>query len=165
MISFRELNRADLPFLLSVRNSCRAMLHDNTEFTLQQAEDWFDLRQPRFYLVILGRSSIGYFRTSNWSEVHRNLYIGCDLHEDFRGKGYGRAAYQAFLRFLFEDRRMNKVSLEVLSHNNHAKKLYESLGFILEGVKREEVWRDGIYLDSLLFSMLSSEFNQRSASW
>ena len=56
---------------------------------------------------------------------------------------------------------MNKVSLEVLEHNERARRLYQRLGFVLEGVKRQEVWRNDRYLDSLLFSMLRSEFNSR----
>jgi RimJ/RimL family protein N-acetyltransferase len=158
IISLRELQRTDLPFLLGVRNSCRAMLHDDREFTLQEAEKWFDSAHPRFYLVALECRPIGYFRTSNWDDANRHVYVGCDLHESQRGKGYAQVAYDVFMRFLFNNCGINKVSLEVLSHNDRARKLYQKLGFVLEGVKRQEVWRDGRYLDSLMFSLLKSEF-------
>lgn len=164
MIAFRELQRADLAFLVNVRNGCRAMLHDDRAFTLAQAEDWFDSTRPRFYLATLGHSPIGYFRTSNWSDANRHVYIGCDLHADFRGKGYALVAYRLFLRFLFEECGMNKVSLEVLEHNQRARRLYRRLGFVLEGTKRQDVWRGDRYLDSLLFSMLKSEFVAQNAT-
>jgi RimJ/RimL family protein N-acetyltransferase len=158
IISLSELRRIDLPFLLDVRNRCRAMLHDDHEFSLREAEQWFDSTRPRFYLVALDCCPIGYFRTSNWDEVNRHVYVGCDLHESHRGKGYARVAYDVFMKYLFNNCGINKVSLEVLSHNDRARKLYQQLGFVLEGVKRQEVWRDGRYLDSLMFSMLKSEF-------
>jgi len=157
-IAFRELQAADLPFLVSVRNSCRAMLHDDREFTPEQANEWFATVHPRFYLLTRDGAPIGYFRTSNWSEANRNVYVGCDLHISCRGKGLARTAYPLFLRFLFEELEMNKVSLEVLQHNEPAMRLYKRIGFVLEGVKRLEVRRDGRYLDSLIFSMLRSEF-------
>ena len=137
------------------------MLHDDREFTLEEAERWFDSTQPRFYLVSLGSLPIGYFRTSNWNYASRHVYVGCDLHESYRGSGHAHAAYNVFIKFLFEDCGMNKVSLEVLSYNVRARKLYEKLGFVLEGIKRQEVWRDGRYLDSFMFSMLKSEFAAR----
>lgn len=157
MIAFRELQSEDLPFLLSVRNECRAMLHDDTAFTLAQAQAWFAAARPRFYLVTLDGAPVGYMRTSQWDDANRHVYVGLDLHADHRGKGLAEQAYLAFLRFLFDDCGLNKVSLEVLSHNERAQRLYRRLGFVLEGVKRQEIWRDGRWLDSLLFSMLKSE--------
>ena len=161
MIAFRELQQSDLTFLLTVRNECRAMLHDDTEFTLAQAERWFNQKRPRFYIVTNDGAPIGYFRTSNWDDTNRHVTVGCDLHADHRGKGHAQTAYRAFLRFLFERCGMNKVSLEVLEHNERARKLYQRLGFALEGIKRQDVWRGHRYLDSLLFSMLKSEFDAR----
>ena len=158
MITFRELQFGDLDFLVEVRNECRAKLHDNTEFTLAQARAWFETAHPRFYLILNGDIPIGYFRTSQWSDRHRHVCIGCDLHASHRGKGFATAAYPRFLRFLFEEHGMNKVSLEVLSPNRRAARLYQRLGFVVEGVKRQEIWRDGGYLDSVLMSMLKSEF-------
>ena len=43
-----------------------------------------------------------------------------------------------------------KVSLRVLAHNEPAKRLYESCGFVLEGTLREEFFLDGRYVDDLL---------------
>jgi RimJ/RimL family protein N-acetyltransferase len=162
-VAFRELRPSDLPFLLEVRNASRAMLHDDRAFTLAQARAWYENTHPRFYLVMLGGAPIGYFRTSNWDDANKSIYVGCDLHPDHRGKGLASAAYRTFLRFLFDQCGMNKVSLEVLEHNEHAKRLYQRLGFVLEGTKRREVWRDGRYLDSLMFSMLKSEFISHGA--
>ena len=121
-------------------------------------------RTRAFYLATLGHSPIGYFRTSNWNDANRHVHVGCDLHADFRGKGYALMAYRLFLRFLFDECGMNKVSLEVLEHNQRARRLYQRLGFVLEGIKRQDVWREGRYLDSLLFSMLKSEFVAQDAS-
>src|SRR3989442_400073 len=156
MIAIRDIRQSDLPFLIEVRNECRTMLHDDSAFTLDEAQEWFAATRPRFYIITCAAVSIGYFRTSRWHEANGHVSIGCDLHADFRGKGLAQAAYRVFLRFLFEECGMNKVSLEVLQHNARANRLYQRLGFVLEGVKRQEIWRDGQYLDSLVMSMLRS---------
>jgi RimJ/RimL family protein N-acetyltransferase len=164
MIAFRELQRSDLSFLIEVRNACREMLHDNKEFGLSQAQKWFEATRPRFYIITVQGEPAGYFRTSNWDNVNRRVNVGCDLRADYRGRGLARAAYPIFLRFLFEDCNMNKVSLDVLEHNDRARRLYHDLGFVTEGVRRQEIRRDDGYLDSVLMSMLSSEFNLRYGS-
>ena len=161
MIAFREMQSADLPFLLAVRNECRAMLHDDSAFTLDQAQAWFVTARPRFYIITQGGSPIGYFRTSHWDEAAKNVSIGCDLHADHRGQGLAQAAYRLFLRHLFEDRGRNKVWLEVLEHNTPARRLYQRLGFVQEDIKRQAVRRDGRNLDSIVMSMLKSDFDAR----
>lgn len=161
MIAIRELQASDLPFLVGIRNECRSMLHDDAEFTLAQAKAWFTATQPRYYVIACEGTPIGYFRTSNWNDVNRHVHIGCDLQADYRGKGLAQMAYRVFLQFLFGECGMNKVSLEVLDHNEPAKRLYRRLGFVLEGVKRQDVRRGDRYLDSLLMSMLRSEFHSR----
>ena len=75
MIAFRELQFEDLPFLVEVRNASRSMLHDDREFTLAQAQEWFKTAHPRFYLVTHEGAPIGYFRTSSWSETNQNVSI------------------------------------------------------------------------------------------
>jgi RimJ/RimL family protein N-acetyltransferase len=161
MIVFRRLQRGDLAFLLEVRNQSRDMLHDNSVFTLEQAQVWFDTQQPRFYLATQDARPVGYFRTSNWDEANSHAYVGFDLHPDFRGKGLAQSAYRVFLTYLFTECGLNKVSMEVLEHNHPARRLYERIGFKQEGVKREEIHRNGRYIDSIMLSMLKSEFHSR----
>ncbi len=158
MISFRELNRGDLSFLIEVRNDCRHMLHNDAEFSLAEANDWFDRERPLFYLITDDAAPIGYFRTSNWDQQARHVYVGCDLHKDYQGKGLAQKAYSIFLRFLFEELGINKVSLEVLEHNERARRLYNRLGFKPEDVRRQSIFRDGRHLESTLMSMLRSDF-------
>jgi len=158
MITFRELTKEDLGFLVEIRNECREMLHDDSMFDLTDAISWYDRLRPRYYIIEQNSVAVGYFRTSNWDEKNKHLYVGCDLHANYRGQGLAEIAYASFLHFLFNELGMNKVSLEVLEHNHRAQHLYRKLGFTIRGVKRQEVWRDGRYLDSQIMSMLKSEY-------
>jgi RimJ/RimL family protein N-acetyltransferase len=59
---------------------------------------------------------------------------------------------------LFTELDLNKVSLEVLETNLRAIHLYKKLGFVIEGVKREEVkTSSGDYVDSIVMSLLKEE--------
>lgn len=160
-ITFAPLTAADLPFLLEIRNECRACLHDDREFRLEEAEAWFAARKPEFWVVHAGPERVGYFRTSDRSAANRSLCAGADIHRRHRGRGLGFRAWCAFLDWQFGTSGLEKVALEVLATNGRARALYDKLGFVVEGVKRREVLRDGAWIDSVVMSMLREEWAAR----
>ena len=124
---------SDLPFLIEVRNdeSTRSQLGNDSLFTLEDSTQWFKKEQPEWLLIINHNlTRIGYMRIDGDT-------IGIDIHPNFRRKGYARLAYQKYLEntdyadlWVFED--------------NHAKKLYEELGFV--ETSEYETLRDRKYL-------------------
>ena len=61
------------------------------------------------------------------------------------GRGLGTAAMKGFLDFIFEDDRIQSISLTVFDFNQNAKRLYEKLGFeieeVIENPKRKYIMR------------------------
>jgi RimJ/RimL family protein N-acetyltransferase len=160
VVGFRRLEIGDLDFLMEVRNSyAEDFLHDSRTFTLAQTCEWFIKTSPDYWTIVLGERLVGYFRLSNYSETNRNVYVGADVHPDFQGKGIATEAYRKFLPFLFQEYDLNKISLEVLASNEKAIHLYEKLGFVHEGKKRQEVLKGNAFVDSIVMSMLRSEIN------
>jgi len=158
-MDFRKINRNDLEFINIVRNEYAAeYLHDSRTFTLDESIDWFEKYSPNFYIIELNEQPIGYFRLSNHSIYNKNIYIGADISSDFKGRGYGKAAYKKFIPFLFEEYDLNKISLEVLATNTVAISLYEKLGFKTEGIKRQEIKKGDVWVDSIVMSILKNEY-------
>jgi RimJ/RimL family protein N-acetyltransferase len=162
-MKFRNLILDDLPFLNEVRNQyAKEFLHDSRTFTLSETQVWFVQNKPDFYMILVDDKPIGYFRLSNHSVENRNIYIGADIHPDYTGKGYGYQAYKAFLPFLFQKYDLHKVSLEVLHTNHIAIGLYDKLGFIQEGIKRQEVYKNGVWVDSIIMSILRKDLKSKN---
>jgi len=158
MISFRPIEFDDCEFLNSVRNECaEQFLHDSTKYTLEQSQRWFYTLDIPYYMVFNEQDKIGYFRLTSYSKVHHNIYIGMDIHKDFRGKGLAYESYRRFIPFLIKEYNLHKVKLEVLLTNQTAYNLYLKLGFTTEGVKRQEVYKNGKYVDSIIMSILKTE--------
>jgi len=132
MINLRPLTENDLPFLLEVRNdeSTRQFLEHDSKFTLKEALKWFRDGQPKWYIIKVNRMPVGYIRTLDDE-------VGCDIHPDFRKKGYAKMAYELYL----QDK--DYASLWVFE-DNFAVKLYEKLGFIPTGNSR--IVRDRNYI-------------------
>jgi RimJ/RimL family protein N-acetyltransferase len=157
-ITFRKLQENDLEFLCNVRNLySEEFLHDSRKFTIQQTISWFKETNPDFYAILVDGEIAGYFRLSNYSQTNRNIYIGADLHPYFCGKGIGYCAYKKFIDYIFKKYSLHKISLEVLKTNKRAISLYQKLGFITEGEKRDEVFKNGKFVDSIIMSMIINE--------
>lgn len=85
------------------------------------------------------------------------IYIGS---HDERGKGLGYISTSLVLDYAFNGLDLRKVSLDVLSTNTGAIKLYEALGFVREGVKRADYFLDGVYLDTYFYGLMRDEFKK-----
>lgn len=96
------------------------------------------------------------FGIEHWarrSEV--GIFIG---NSQYRGKGYGEEIIRIVLKFAFERLNLHKVWLTVDDDNEAGKKCYKKVGFREDGRLRDEIFKNGIYVDRLIMSILQSEF-------
>lgn len=158
-ISFKKMRANDLEFLNRVRNEYSyEYLHDSRTFTLEETKNWYYTSNPEFWMIQLDSVNVGYFRISNHSKENKNLYIGADIAKEYTGKGIAKEAYKQFIPHVFVIYSLNKITLEVLSTNKRAINLYNKLGFVLEGVKRQEILKNGKWVDSIIMSLLKVEY-------
>ncbi|MET8292328.1 GNAT family N-acetyltransferase [Streptomyces sp. NPDC048448] len=108
---------------------------------------------PRDHLVAeLDGVLVGYVRLGHPTTLACNSHVrqiqGLAVSDAARGTGVGRALLRAVQD---EARRQGarRISLRVLGHNTPARKLYESEGFVVEGVLPEEFLLDGEYVDDV----------------
>ncbi|MGW6796357.1 N-acetyltransferase family protein [Streptomyces chartreusis] len=116
---------------------------------------FFDERHaPGDHLVAeLDRRIVGYVRlgfpTPLASNAHVRQIQGLAVSDEARGHGVGRALIRAVVE---EARRRGarRLTLRVLGHNTPARMLYESEGFVVEGVLPEEFFLEGGYVDDVI---------------
>lgn len=108
---------------------------------------------PRDHLVAeLDGVLVGYLRLGFPTPLACNAHVrqiqGLVVAEEARGAGVGRALLRAAQE---EARKLGarRITLRVLGHNAPARKLYESEGFVVEGVLPEEFLLDGEYVDDV----------------
>lgn len=116
---------------------------------------FFDERHaPGDHLVAeLDRRIVGYVRVGFPTPLASNAHVrqiqGLAVSDEARGHGVGRALIRAVVE---EARRRGarRLTLRVLGHNTPARKLYESEGFVVEGVLPEEFFLEGGYVDDVI---------------
>ena len=89
---------------------------------------------------------------------HFRSGIGCWLVPAVHGEGYGTEAVSLLLDYLFRVYSQPAVYAKALPDNEAARGLLESLGFTQEGRARKEVFWDGKYQDSIMYSLLREEW-------
>lgn len=80
-----------------------------------------------------------------------------------KGRGYGREALRMLKRYAFLERRCHRLWLDVKEGNVRARQLYESEGFIQEGVLRECDLYEGVYHSMVIMSILEDEYQDNLA--
>ncbi len=120
-------------------------------------------RREYVILALPERVPVGTIGLSQIDHVHRNAEYGILLGEPaYRGRGFARAASRMLLQTAFADWGLHRVSLRVRDRNERARRLYESMGFRLEGVLREQARRGAGYEDVLIMGLLESEWRTRA---
>ena len=84
--------------------------------------------------------------------------LGMGLLSTARGRGLGRRLAETAIQAAFAGG-MERVELEVFASNESAIALYERLGFVREGLKRNARKLDGAYDDSVLMVLVRESWN------
>ncbi len=90
------------------------------------------------------------------------LCISYYLGEQYAAKGYMTEALREMIRYVFEERLVDVLSVRAFKSNEASKKLIEKLGFVHEGCIRRCVkgYQDVIY-DDMIYSILREEYKAR----
>lgn len=83
------------------------------------------------------------------------LLIG---NKNYWGKGVGAEACKLAISYGFGEMKLRKIYLAVYENNPNAKKLYEKLGFRLEGTLRKHIKVENAYYDKYLMGLFKEEF-------
>ena len=78
--------------------------------------------------------------------------VGIMVHTDYQGRGIGRALMEALLDIADNWLMLKRVELSVFTDNERAVRLYESLGFVVEGTKRYAAVKNGVHADEYLMA-------------
>lgn len=78
-----------------------------------------------------------------------------------KGLGYGRESLKLLLAWTFEMKKFHRVWIDCKEYNSIALNLYESLGFVREGLLREIILTNGVYENLIVFGMLDREYFAR----
>ncbi len=90
--------------------------------------------------------------------------VGIFLGKQFCNNGYGTDAMRVLVNFIFSEMKLHKISLLTYGFNKRTIRSYEKVGFKVEGVLKENIYREGQYHDELIMSIFKEEWKNTSAN-
>ncbi|MCU5745356.1 GNAT family N-acetyltransferase [Staphylococcus sp. SQ8-PEA] len=93
---------------------------------------------------------------SSISKIKHIGYIVTGIEQAYHHKGYATQMFDEIIKWS-KRKGLRRLELTVLTHNNPAIKLYEKIGFKIEGIKRQSIYMDGLYHDELYMALLLDE--------
>lgn len=137
---------------------CPYFLESGTPPTLERAiemiESYAETPRSAMFLAEAPEGVIGLVQFSPHSHPRQSHWgnLAVSVLAPWRRRGVGRALMNALLEWARGVDGLRRLSLEVFATNAPAIRLYESLGFAVDGRKREGVRVGSDYVDLLLMS-------------
>ena len=173
-VRLRPIEREDLPRYVAwfADSEVRAHLALVLPLGRAQEERWYESvlaqpaeEQPFAIDAQVDQTSwqhIGGAGLQNLQWRTRSTEIGLVIGDRaFWNRGLGTEATALLVRFAFDTLNLHRVALRVYEDNAPARRVYEKVGFVLEGHQRDGDFRDGRYRDVLLYSILRPEWEER----
>lgn len=88
-----------------------------------------------------------------WQAAH-TAHLGLGVHDDFTGRGIGKALLLALIDAADNWLNIRRLELTVHADNLKAIGLYEKCGFEREGVHRDYAFKNGRFVDALAMARL-----------
>ncbi len=128
--------------------------------------DWYSTRnqQPdRLDLAVVDKASghcVGEVALNDWNEGSRSCNFRTMLGPRGRDRGLGTESVRLIVGYGFEQLGLHRISLEVYAFNPRARHVYDKVGFVTEGVLRDELRWEDQWIDAVAMSILAPEWTR-----
>ncbi len=170
MYKIRELQREDLKIINEWRNDSDLIANLGTPFRYINSdvenkwyENYLNNRNTSVRCAILkedtiiGLVSLVSIDSLNQSgELH--IMIGNHMQQN---QGAGTFALSKMIKHAFYNLNLRRLELSVLETNERARHLYEKLGFVCEGIRRQARYKNGVFVNVHLYGLLKEDFENR----
>lgn len=144
LLIYLPMSSADEEGWFEAMQQCPLAEHPMVIETLNPAGEWTSIGNCGFHHVDMRVRS---------GEV--GVFIG---EKTYWNQGLGGVVMSLLLRHGFETLNLNRIYLQVFANNPRAIRCYEKAGFVHEGRLRQDMYKNGQYIDVLVMSVLREEW-------
>ena len=168
-VYLRPVEETDLPLCTRWINNpdVRQFLTAVLPRSLADEHTWLESMRDSDSDIVLtivlkdGDQPIGNIGLHRIDQVNQYATFGILIGEiDCHQKGYGKEAIQLMLKYAFHTLNLHRIKSSVMAPNNASIALHEGVGFVREGLRRETYFRDGQWVDEIIYGLLRSEWEE-----
>lgn len=162
----RSMGPEDLERVLAWRNhdDVRRYMYNQHEITLAEHGAWFERasRDPARHLLVfevdgLPLGFVNLHQIAPGGIADWGFYTAPDAP-----RGTGRRLGRAALEYAFRDAALHKLCGEALAYNERSINFHLNLGFVQEGLLREQHFDGRQYCDVVCFGLLASDWRAKT---
>lgn len=164
-IELIDVNLSHLDLLYNWRNQhhIREVMYDSQEIAYSNHQKWFSgiLENEDVYYKVLIVNHVPY-GVANFHYTNKKDRVGewgFYIGELQAPKGMGTVLCTKMLDFLFFELNVRKICAEVLGFNDKSLKFHEKMGFKKEGILKEHIYKDDMYIDIHLYGLFQKQWN------
>lgn len=163
-----DIKPNDLEKVLEWRNeeSIRNVMFNSEIITNEQHTKWFHRISKSPYdiskIFYYDEVPYGVLNITRIDKVNETCEWGFYIGNQSSPKGMGAILGYTALNYIFEELLIRKLSAQVLNNNKKSINFHEKLGFTKEGILRQQIIKEQIHYDVILYGYLKSEWEKRS---
>jgi diamine N-acetyltransferase len=127
------------------------------QFVMNTDHDIFAARQLRLMIdLILDEApiTIGSIDLFEFDPFHSRAGVGILIDKPLRNQGYATEALALIIDYAFNTLRLHQLFCNIEADNTKSINLFTKAGFVKTGIKKEWLYRDGKWIDELLFQLI-----------
>lgn len=155
-VYLRALERRDIWILYRLCNEEEVRIYNTIPNDIQNNNKDKSLRKA---LSIINEKNvlIGFVTYKENSYFEKVYSIGITIGSKYWGRRYGQDSIKTLLKYLFDEKKAVRVELEVMESNSRAINCYKKCGFVVENIKKDKVYIDGRYQDTIIMGIIKDE--------
>jgi diamine N-acetyltransferase len=166
-IKLRALEPEDLELLYEWENNESYWTISNTfspfsKYTLRRYlenshKSIYETGQLRFMIDhIEDKITIGTIDIFDFDSFHKRAGVGILIaNESYRRKGYASMSLDCLIKYCFETLQLHQVYCNIMSNNSESINLFQKLGFVRIGIKKDWIKISSGYLDEYMFQLIN----------
>jgi RimJ/RimL family protein N-acetyltransferase len=127
---------------------------------------WYRTRnqQPdRLDLAVVDKASgqcVGEVVLNDWNGSNRSCGFRTVIGPSGRDRGLGTESVRMIVGYGFEKLGLHRIELQVYAFNPRARRVYDKVGFVAEGVLRDALRWEDEWVDATVMSILAPEWDR-----
>ena len=165
-INLRALEKEDLNFLYELENNTDVWEISGTvtpyskdvlAYYLENAHrDIYEVKQLRLVISNADNKALGLIDLYDFDPKHKRAGVGIVIvNEAERNKGIGSEALSLITNYAFSTLEIRQLYANILEENKRSIHLFQKLGFVKVGVKKDWISSGGVYKNEVLFQKIN----------
>jgi len=141
----------------------------SSEYDREVTMNWYGTRNvqtDRLDLAIVDQSEttlVGEVVVNLYDEKNQSMNFRILIGPRGRNRGLGTEATQLIVDYIFNNTKLDQLTLSVFDFNPRAKNVYEKVGFVKDSVDKNELEFEGQWIDSINMNLSRDNWMERPA--